>query len=317
MKYDLSEYQRITVHPVTGALGAEIEGVDISKPLEKPLLAEIRRALLNHHVLFFRDQQFDTESFARFGETFAPLFEPIYLKAVPGHQFVHKLIREADVPSNLRNVGDRWHSDFSPRECPTFGFALYCLDAPPYGGDTIFANLCLAYDALSDGMKALCERLVVIHSAAGMFGRDGAGGGDKKAVLLKGMENTFAVKEEGLTSMSKETEHPLIRIHPESGRRILYITGEYCIRFKDMTESESRPLIDFLNNHAVKPEFTCRFRWRKGSVVLLDNRCTQHYAINDYAGFRREMLRVEMTGDRPFGPAMPLRTDNEPQKSSG
>jgi len=193
MRYDVSGYKKIVVRPVAGSLGAEIDGVDLSAPVNDAVFGEIHRAFLNHHVLFFHDQKLTPDVMASFGERFGPLAEPIYLKPVEGHRFVHQLIREAEVPSNLRNVGDRWHSDFSPRECPTLGFMLHCLEAPEYGGDTMFTNLCLAYDCLSDGMKALCDRLIIIHSSAGMFGKSGGGGGDKKPVVPKGMESTFAV----------------------------------------------------------------------------------------------------------------------------
>ena len=306
MRYDLSSYRKIKVSPVAGALGAEIAGVDASAAIADDVFEEIRRAFLAHHILFFRDQGLSPDALVAFGERFAPLSRSEYLGSIAENPFVHRMVREAEVPSSERNIGDRWHSDLSPRERPTFGFMLYCLEAPDYGGDTMFANLCLAYDTLSDAMKALCEQLVVIHSPSGVFGGDGAGGaGTKKPLVHKGMEKNYAVSERTLADLRRETEHPLVRIHPETGRRILFITGDYCIRLKGMTEAESRPIIDFLNRHAVRPEFTCRFRWRTGSLAVLDNRCTQHYAVNDYAGFRRAMLRIELEGERPFGPAMP------------
>ncbi len=310
MKFDLSGYRHIKVRPVAGEIGAEIDGVDLSRPLSDAVFAELHRGFLTHLVLQFHDQVLDADSFAAFGSRFAPLARSKYLKAVEGNPLVHRLTREADVPGSARNVGDRWHGDLSPFERPTAGFGLYCLEAPDYGGDTMFSNLYTAYEALSDGMKTLCEDLIVIHSSSGVFGTGGQGGdGAQKRMIHKGMEKGYDIAEDIFANLNREMEHPLIRIHPETGRKVLYITGEYCIRLKDMTEAESRPLLDFFNRHVTRPEFTCRFRWRKGSVLLMDNRCTQHYAVNDYEGFRRDMLRIELDGERPFGPAMPRLPD--------
>jgi taurine dioxygenase len=306
MAYDLSQYRLIEVTPATGHIGAEIQGVDIGHGISDAQFAEIRRAFLNHHVLFFQDQQLDPQSLAAFGERFAPLCLTPYAKPMPDHPFVTKLVRSADVSSRERNVGDRWHSDQSPREHPSFGFALYCLEAPPYGGDTLFASLTAAYDSLSDGMKALCDDIIAIHSPSGVFGYDGmGGGGTRKPLIHKGRDGQYRkIDDETLAIIRAETEHPLVCIHPETGRRYLYATGDYMIRLKGMTELESTGLIEQLNRHVTRPEFTCRFRWRKGAVAILDNRCTQHYAVNDYEGFERAMLRIEMEGGRPFGPAM-------------
>lgn len=302
-----AEYSRIVVRPIAGALGAQIDGVDLGRGIDDATFAEIKRAFLQHLVVFFRDQELDKERLARLAERFGPLTViPYVKKLLTDHPFVTQLVREAEVPSTERNIGDNWHSDQSPRERPSLGFALYCLDAPEYGGDTMFANLYRAYETLSDGMKAMCERLTVIHSLSGKFGVDGRGhGGGFKA--LPGSDQNF--DDETLKLFAAETEHPLVRIHPETGRKLLFVTGPYSIRFGGMTVAESRPLLDFLNQHAVRPEFTCRFRWRQGSLAILDNRCTQHYALNDYEGFRRHMLRVEIDGDRPYGPAMPRASE--------
>jgi taurine dioxygenase len=305
MKREAVAYERITVEPLSGALGAEIGGVDLSRPLDAQTWDEVHRAFLENVVVVFRDQQMDAHSLAAFGERFAPLTRVPYAKPGKDHPMVTELVREADVPSDVRNIGDNWHSDQSPRERPSLGFALYCLESPPYGGDTLFSNLYLAYESLSDGMKALCDRLIVMHSASGKFGAagTGAGGGFKSLDLGAGMQ--MDTSEEVLKSFAKETEHPLVCIHPETGRKVLWVTGAYSIRFAGMTREESRPLLDYLNGVAARPEFTCRVRWRKGTLVMQDNRCTQHYALNDYAGFRRHMLRVEMDAEPPFGPAKP------------
>lgn len=307
MRYDLAKFRHISVSPLGGTIGAEVGGVDLNAGVEPDVFAEIRHALNQHHVVFFRDQKLDACSLAAFAERFAPLSIVSYTRPVAEHPKVTRFRRDPGISSAVRNIGDRWHSDQASRERPNMGFALYCLEAPPYGGDTLFASLCAAYDGLSAGMQQLCSTLIGIHSASGVFGADGQGGGGKKPLVHKGAESLYKIDDELAETLRKETEHPLVRIHPESGRRILYVTGDYLIRFKGMTDLESAPLIGELNRHAVRPEYTCRFRWRAGSLALLDNRCTQHYAINDYAGFAREMLRTEMEGERPFGPAMPER----------
>ena len=304
MLFDLSDYHRLAVKPLAGGIGAEIDGADLSA-LDDEQFAEIHRAFLRHHAIFFRDQALSPEAFERFAARFAPPCLSPYANPLPGVEAVTRLVREADAPASRRNIGDRWHADQSPRERPNMGAALYCLEAPPYGGDTLFANLCLAYEALDAETRALCDGLVAIHSPSGVFGLDGAGGGGGGRKPLDTGPDGKPLDAEILAMLARRTEHPLVRIHPESGRRILYVTGDYMVGLKGMADAEAMALLERLNRHAVRPEFTCRWRWRAGSLAVWDNRCTQHYAVNDYAGFRREMLRVEMEGERPFGPAMP------------
>jgi len=175
---------------------------------------------------------------------------------------------------------------------PALGSILYALEVPDYGGDTMFANQYMAYEALSPGMRHMLDGLVAIHSARGVYGVDA--------------DNSYA-RRDGLSAMQikrseaahRETEHPVVRTHPETGRKGLYVNRNFTVRFKDMTVEESRPLLNFLYEHAVRPEFTCRFRWERGSIAFWDNRCVQHYALNDYHGQRRVMHRVTINGDRP------------------
>jgi len=152
-------------------------------------------------------------------------------------------------------------------------------------------------------MKEMCERLIVLHSRAGMFGPDGRGGPGKKSLIHPGMEERMDPAR--IRDMAKETPHPLVCVHPVTGRKFLYVTGSYSVRFQGMTAEESKPLIDYLNAQAARPESTCRLRWTSNALMIVDNRCTQHYAVNDYAGFHREMMRIELMGERPYGPAMP------------
>jgi taurine dioxygenase len=175
---------------------------------------------------------------------------------------------------------------------PALGSILYALEVPAYGGDTMFANQYLAYEALSPGMQRMLDGLTAIHSAKHVYGV----GSDNDYARLKGLSAMKIVRGE---AAHRETEHPVVRTHPETGRKCLYVNRNFTVRFKDMTVEESRPLLNFLFEHAVRPEFTCRFRWEAGSIAFWDNRCVQHYALNDYHGQRRVMHRVTVNGDRP------------------
>jgi alpha-ketoglutarate-dependent taurine dioxygenase len=296
----LGRYERLIVKPIAGALGAEVEGVDLAR-LDEPAFAEIGRAFNEHLVLFFRNQKLTEQQFEAFGARFGKLSITYYVDPIPGSKYVHRIERSAEAKWGERNFGDNWHIDQSIRERPNAIFALYSVDCPPYGGDTMFTNLYLAYEALSPGMRALCDTLTVMHSSRGLYGADGRGGLGVKKPMPVGKFNI--TPEQVRTQLAAETEHPLVIRHPVTRRKVLYVTGPYCVRFKDMTEEESLPLITFLHQHAVRPEFTCRFRWSQGAVALMDNRCAQHFAVQDYSGFRREMLRLEVEGERPIGPA--------------
>jgi taurine dioxygenase len=200
------------------------------------------------------------------------------------------------------NFGGVWHADGTFMESPPLGSTLYAIEVPPFGGDTMFTNLYLAYEALSPGMQALCDQLVLVHSAGAVYD-PARGAADPKRSLVgqKGMK--FNVRED----VKKEMNHPLVCVHPVTGRKLLWVPGVYGIRFKDMTEDETGPLLKYLQQHAVNPSFTCRMSYRKGSLTMWDNRCVQHFAINDYAGYRRVMHRVQVGGAPPVGPAMPTR----------
>ncbi|WP_313808406.1 TauD/TfdA family dioxygenase [Sphingobium sp.] len=294
-------YEHITVEPVSGALGAEISGVDLSQPLRPEVLAEIKRAFHENLVIYFHDQAITPAQQCDFARNFGPLTKHPFIKTLPGFPEVAPLIRDADNSAKTLNFGGLWHIDVTFMECPPLGSMLYAVDPPPFGGDTLFSNLYLAYETLSPGMRELADRLIVVHTAAVSYDPDrGADDDAKSKVKQKGMQ--FDINAD----VSEEMDHPLVRIHPETGRKLLFINAGYQIRFKDMTEAESQPLFDFFLEHARRPEFTCRFRYRKGTLGFWDNRCTQHFAVNDYGGWRREMHRVQIGGDRPYGPAMPL-----------
>jgi taurine dioxygenase len=296
-------FRTIRVSPTSGALGAEITGADLSRPLAPDMLDEIKAAFEDHLVLFFRDQHLSLPAFEAFAAQFGPLERTDYGNPlVDGAAFADRIVRAAEVEPGERNFGDFWHIDQTIRACPNQAFALYAVDCPPYGGDTMFANMYLAYEALSPGMRAMCDQLIVMHSQSGVYGKDGLGGpGDRKA--LPDVKRVNLAPGEIRRRLATEIEHPLVIRHPRTGRRSLYHSGAYCVRFKDMTEEESRPLLDYLDQHAKRLEFTTRFRWSPGSLALISNTHLRHYAVQDYAGFRRELLRVEIAGPAPEGPA--------------
>ena len=286
-------YKHIQVTPVGGSLGAEVAGVDVANGVSSEAMQEIRRAFAEHLVIVMRDQTISEEQQIAFGRRFGPLTKTVGLV---GDAHVFMVDRKAD--DTGPNIGGHWHADGSQMERPPLGSLLYAMDVPPYGGDTMFCNLCDAYDSLSTGMKALADRLVLVHS-----GKIGYAG--------KGHVNTgFHDKHKEMFDFaagSIEAEHPLVRVIPETGRKALWAPGPLSFNFKDMTQEESEPLLKYFRGVAVRPEFTCRFRWTKGALLLWDNRATYHYALNDYAGFGRTMRRIQIEGERPYGPAMPLR----------
>ena len=277
----------ISVERIAGALGAVVSGIDLAEPLAEAAIGDIRKALLEHQVIFFHDQHLTPEQHLAFGRRFGDL--QIH-EFVEGSNLDPRIIEVRKEPQDTRNFGGGWHTDVSYLERPALGSVLYAHEVPAYGGDTLFANQYLAYDTLSDGMKALLDGMTAIHSARRPYGPEAAqphgNGSSSMKYLLSETANA-------------EIEHPVVRTHVETGRKSLYVNRTFTVRFKDMSEEESEPLLAYLCQHAVRPEFTCRFRWQKNSIAFWDNRCVQHNAINDYHGERRLMHRVTIEGERP------------------
>lgn len=286
----VGEYRHLQLTRVSGALGAEIDGVDLSRPITEPVLAEIRRAFADYIVLFFRGQQLTPERHLEITEYFGPVFRVPFIEGgVPGYPDILAIRKEAD-ERKIITFGGNWHSDFSFLEHPPLGTVLYAKDVPPYGGDTLWSNGYLAYDTLSAGMKRIVDGLGAIH-AGRTYGTNVPKAADTTSRSMK--------ISRGNAEADIERVHPVARTHPVTGRKALFINPIYTSRFAEMTEEESKPIIDFLYAHATRPEFTCRFRWARGSVAIWDNRCSLHYALNDYDGHRREMYRTTMAGERP------------------
>ena len=283
-------YQSITVQPVAGSLGAEVSGIDLAGPLSNTAAAEIRRAFTENLVLFFRDQHLTPEQHLAFSGLFGRLCRMPYIKHMDEYPDIIAVLKEAD-ERKISTFGNAWHSDFSFLEEPPLGSILYAREVPSHGGDTLFANMYEAYEALSEGMKRMLLGLKAMHSGK-PYGQGG---------LPKDLKTSRSIGiERNNPEADREVAHPVVRLHPESGRKALFVNAIYTTRFEDMSEAESRPLLDFLFEHVQRPEFACRFRWAEGSLAVWDNRCTLHYAVNDYDGSRRLMHRTTVAGERPM-----------------
>jgi taurine dioxygenase len=274
-------YRHVEVRPIAGALGAEVWGVDASRPLAAEVIAEIRQAWLDHLVIFLRDQKLTPQALVAFAREFGEPMEYPQLKGLPECSLVTPVIKLAHERVNFGGV---WHSDTSYLERPPMASMLYAVETPPYGGDTLFANQYLAYETLSEGLKRTLGALTGMNTST-------------KAEVSRTREDRL--RESGATLKALVGEHPVVRTHPETRRKALYVSVAHTSHFRDWTEAESAPLLDYLFAHHVKPELTCRFAWQPGSLAFWDNRCAQHNPVNDYHGFKRVMHRVTLAGDKP------------------
>jgi taurine dioxygenase len=277
---------RIEVRPIAGACGAEIYGAEIADDLDDGVVAEIRQALNQHGVIFFRDQDFDAEQHKAFARRFGEIFVHPNYRGMQDDDEIVVIRRE---PGDQHIVGEDWHADTTMMEEPPLGAILYAIDVPPYGGDTLFANQYLAYDTLSDGMKKMLSGLKAVHT-------------DRLVAGPVANRNAFRATKVRQGDDWRETVrlHPVVRTHPETGRKLLNVNAAYTVGFEGMTEEESRPLLNYLLAHGHRPEFTCRFRWENGSVAFWDNRAVKHLAIHDAGPYLRLMRRVQIAGDRPY-----------------
>ncbi|MDH5675780.1 MAG: TauD/TfdA family dioxygenase [Myxococcales bacterium] len=275
---------RFELKPLSGRTGAEVFSVDLAGDLPAETVAKLRRALLEHHVLVFRGQQLSPEEQLRFGRRFGELERHPFVAGNADHPEMIDIITE---PEDTANFGGGWHTDLTFREAPDLGSILYAVQLPPAGGDTLFANQQAAYEALSETMKGILDGLVAVHSAAEQYGPRGYS------------TRSRAVATTDTDLAAQGVEHPVVRTHPESGRKALYVNRAFTARIKDMRRDESAALLEFLFRHAVKEPFTCRVRWEPGTLTMWDNRSVQHYALHDYAGHRRHMRRITIRGDRP------------------
>lgn len=271
------------VKRIAGALGAEVSGLDLARPLADAQAAALRAAWLEHLVLFFRDQPLMPAQYMAFARRVGQPVEYPFVRGIEGYP---EIIEVKKLEHETVNFGGIWHSDTAYLEDPPMASMLLAREVPPYGGDTLFANMYLAYETLSEGMRRMLDPLTAINSSA-------------RADVTRTREDRL--KSDGRSGARKEyvAEHPVVRTHPETGRKALYVNIAHTARFGGMTEEESAPLLEYLYRHQTRPEFTCRFSWHVGSLALWDNRCTQHNPVNDYHGYRRLMHRITLGGDRP------------------
>lgn len=273
----------LEIHPLAGAIGAEIRGVDLAGEVADDTIAAIRRAWLDHLVVFFRGQNLPPARLLALARRFGEPIEYPFLNGLEGFPEITAIVK---LEHERVNFGGLWHSDTAYLEIPPMATMLVAREVPPYGGDTLFANMYLAFETLSPGLRQLLDGLVAVNSSA-------------KADVTKTREDRLREHARADARAEYVAEHPVVRTHPETGKKALFVNDGHTVRFRDMTDEESAPLLGFLFAHLVRPEFTCRFRWTPGALAFWDNRCAQHNPINDYHGFRRVMHRVTLKGDRP------------------
>jgi taurine dioxygenase len=273
---------RFEVQPTSGALGAELLGIDLAHPLDAEAVADIRQAFNEHGVIFFRDQRLTPEQHIAFAERIGTININRFFNAASGYPQIAEVRKE---PAQTTNIGGGWHTDHSYDQIPVLGSMLLAREIPARGGDTMFACMAKAYDALSEGLKRTLKGLRAVHSSRHFFGVSSHEANPEKADRFVNAELAI-----------QDAVHPVVIFHPETGRHTLYVNATFTTRFEGWTARESQPLLGFLYQHAASPEFQTRFRWTEGSIAFWDNRATWHYALNDYTGERRLMHRITLDG---------------------
>lgn len=274
----------IDVRPVSPHTGAEIHGVDLRFPLEEQTYLEMRHALNRYGVIFFRDQDISHAQHLAFAERFGEIDLSSFLKHPPGFPMIGEVRKE---PEATRNIGGNWHTDHSFDAAPPLGSILVARELPECGGDTLFANMSAAYESLSEGLRKTLGTLRAVHTKTHSYEAYTSPDRQVSAREKADIDRQFA---------AHEAVHPVVVHHPETGRPILYVNPTYTVRFEGWTAPESEPLLKILYQQATRPELTCRFQWREGSIAFWDNRSTMHFALNDYHGSRRLMHRITIAG---------------------
>ncbi len=281
------DFQTIRVFPLTGALGAEIHGVDLTQTLSNAQAQEIVEAFHRYSVITLPDQPLSPEQHMEFGALFGPLMDLPHIPRVPGYELYHQVRREAN--ETTRVAGGNWHSDSTFLKSPPAAIVMRAVDVPPFGGDTLFTSSYLAYETLSEAFKEQLERLSAVHSATRVFGQTAR------------QEGTKYTHREGVSveEGEKETVHPVVCVHPGSGKKHLLVNRTYTQRFDGWTAEESAGLLNYLYDHISRAEFNCRIRWRNDTVLVWDNRATMHRAVPDFMGKFRLLHRTTHSGPRP------------------
>ncbi|MDH5737229.1 MAG: taurine dioxygenase [Gammaproteobacteria bacterium] len=271
------------VKPIAGALGAEVSGVNLTRPLSVEELENLNAALLAHEVLFFRDQAMAPDDHARLADYFGPPQRHEAYPHVSGYPQITILENDQDNPSKI----EMWHTDMTFRTCPPMGSILHGRVIPERGGDTLFSSMSAAYEDLSDSMQSFLSGLTAEHDFSWGF---------KESLAEPGGRERLAE----MVSANPPVIHPIVRTHPVSGRKGLFVNRLFTTHIKGMKSKESDSLLQFLFEHVTTPEFTCRFQWEVDSVAFWDNRITQHKPVNDYWPCHRMLQRITIDGDRPF-----------------
>ncbi len=275
--------QRLAVKQLSGSLGAEISGVDLLEPVSDETIADIRKIWLDHGVIFFRHQPLNADAFQAFAQRFGDIVEYPFVKGLPDHPLIIPVLK---LPHEHHNFGGVWHSDTTYLDVPPAATMLIARELPPVGGDTLFASGYAAYEALSEGLKETLRKLKAVNSSA-------------KAAVTHSREDRMANAPAVMAKKELNSEHPVLRTHPETGRLSLYVNPGHTLKFVGWSEEESQGLLDYLFEHQVRPEFTCRFVWQPHSIALWDNRCVLHNPINDYHGHKRLLHRITLAGQVP------------------
>jgi len=286
----MSQNNKIEIIPLSGSLGAEIYNIDLTLITSKNFI-EIYKAFNEHQVIFFHNQNMNPEIFLNFAKKWGEMHHHPFMKSLENYPDILEILKTEDDSKAFGNV---WHTDQMFTEVPAKCTILYSLEMPEVGGDTLFTNLYEAYNKLSSGLKHMLENI----NALNIGDKQPSIGGQSRKDRHDGTMSNMQVKDPG--KVKTESMHPVIRTHPDTKKKALFIGG-HTSQFENMTLEESQPLLNYLKKHITRPEFTCRFRWKVGSVAIWDNRCTLHYAIDDYSGYRRKMHRITIKGEeKPY-----------------
>jgi taurine dioxygenase len=274
---------QLEVRPLSRAVGAEILGINLLDPVSDAQIAEIRKIWLQHSVVFFREQPLEPGAFQAFAQRFGEIIEYPFVKGLPDFPLIVPVLK---LPHEKHNFGGVWHTDTTYLQEPPMATMLIARELPPVGGDTLFASNYAAFEGLSPALQDTLRTLTGVNSSA-------------KAAVTHSREDRLADSATDKGRSELNSEHPVVRTHPETGRQALYVNPGHTTRFVGWTEEESAPLLNYLFEQQVKPEYTCRFVWRPGSIAFWDNRCALHNPINDYHGYKRLLHRITLKGDKP------------------
>lgn len=274
---------QLEVRPLSRAVGAEILGINLLDPVSDAQIAEIRKVWLQNSVVFFREQPLEPGAFQAFAQRFGEIIEYPFVKGLPDFPLIVPVLK---LPHEKHNFGGVWHTDTTYLQEPPMATMLIAREIPPVGGDTLFASNYAAFEGLSPALQDTLRALKGVNSSA-------------KAAVTHSREDRLADSATDKGRSELNSEHPVVRTHPETGREALYVNPGHTTRFAGWTEDESAPLLNYLFEQQVKPEYTCRFVWRPGSIAFWDNRCALHNPINDYHGHKRLLHRITLKGDKP------------------